>query len=62
MSGRRYEQEAGTADTDRGILDVWLPFSGAGSLEAYGGRALVVVEGDPTDEIELFPTTHDLFC
>ena len=46
MSGRRHEQEAGTPDADHGTPDGWLPVSGAGSLEAYGGRALVVVEGD----------------
>ena len=28
------------------VLDVWLPFWGAGGFETYGGRILVVVEGD----------------
>src|SRR5437868_4082556 len=28
------------------VLDVWLPFCGAGSVETYGGGILVVVEGD----------------
>ena len=29
-----------------GVLDVWLPFSGAGGFETYGGGILVVVERD----------------
>jgi hypothetical protein len=35
-----------TSDSGHGVLDVWLPFCGAGGFEAYGGGILVVVEGD----------------
>src|SRR5436853_7518209 len=46
MSVRRHEQQRRTSDSGHGVLDVWLPFCGAGSFETYGGGILVVVEGD----------------
>src|SRR6266704_6653048 len=46
MSARRHEQQTRTSDSGHGVLDVWLPFCGAGSFETYGGGILVVVEGD----------------
>src|SRR5947209_8656774 len=46
MSARRHEQQTGTSDSGHGVLNVWLPFSGAGGFETYGGGILVVVEGD----------------
>ena len=46
MSVRRHEQQTRTSDSGHGVLDVWLPFCGAGSFETYGGGVLVVVEGD----------------
>src|SRR6266576_96538 len=46
MSVRRHEQQTRTSDSGHGVLDVWLPFCGAGSVETYGGGILVVVEGD----------------
>src|SRR6266571_3169485 len=45
MSVRRHEQQTRTSDSGHGVLDVWLPFCGAGSFETYGGGILVVVEG-----------------
>src|SRR5437870_252221 len=46
MSVRRHEQQTRTSDSGHGVLGVWLPFCGAGSVETYGGGILVVVEGD----------------
>ena len=46
MSVRRHEQRTRTSDSGHGVLGVWLPFCGAGSVETYGGGILVVVEGD----------------
>src|SRR6266704_2889363 len=46
MSVRRHEQQTRTSDSGHGVLAVWLPFCGAGSVETYGGGILVVVEGD----------------
>ena len=46
MSVRRHEQQTRTSDSGHGVLDVWLPFCGAGSVETYGSGILVVVEGD----------------
>src|SRR5437763_1596112 len=42
----RHEQQTRTSDSGHGVLGVWLPFCGAGSVETYGGGILVVVEGD----------------
>src|ERR1700741_2483659 len=46
MSGMRHEQQTRTSDSGHGVLDLWLPFCGAGGFETYGGRILVVGEGD----------------
>src|SRR5438874_6745334 len=46
MSVRRHEPQTRTSDSGHGVLAVWLPFCGAGSVETYGGGILVVVEGD----------------
>src|SRR6266480_1727320 len=46
MSVRRHEQQTRTSDSGHGVLGVWLPFCGAGSVETYGGGILVAVEGD----------------
>src|SRR5947208_607329 len=46
MSVRRHEQQTRTSDSGHGVLDLWLPFCGAGSVETYGGGILVEVEGD----------------
>ena len=43
MSARRHEQQARVSDSGHGVLDVWLPFCGAGGFETYGGGTLVVV-------------------
>jgi hypothetical protein len=45
MSARRHEQQTRTSDSGP-VLDLWLPFCGAGGFETYGGGILVVVEGD----------------
>src|ERR1039458_5242628 len=45
MSGKRHEQQTRISDSDHGVLDVRLPFCGAGGFETYGGGILVVVEG-----------------
>jgi hypothetical protein len=46
MSARPHEQPTRTFGSDRRVLDVWLPFRGAGGFETDGGGVLVVVEGD----------------
>src|ERR1022692_4586258 len=46
MSVRRHEQQTRISDSGHGVLDIWLPFCGAGGFETHGGGILVVVEGD----------------
>ena len=37
MSARQHEQQTRTSDSGPGVLDVWLPFCGAGGFEIRGG-------------------------